>query len=65
MQEEIKIVNMDDFNARLDKEVGRISEILNCFQVDARNIENGMTYIDSREADFLARAIIHSIKENI
>lgn len=42
----------------------RIFEILNCYEVDARNIQNGFAYLDSIDARRLARAILHSIKEN-
>lgn len=42
----------------------RIFDILNCFEVDARNITNGHTFIDSQEARKLARAILRSIEEN-
>ncbi len=51
--------------AQLDTQEDRIFEILNCFDVDARNITNGMTYLDSSDARKLARAIIQSIKENV
>jgi len=48
----------------MDEHEDRIFEILNCYEIDARNITNGVVYIDSQEARKLARAIIHSIKEN-
>jgi hypothetical protein len=49
---------------QLSEHEGRIFDILNCFEVDARNIENGKTYIDSSEALRLAKAILRSIEEN-
>lgn len=52
------------YKERLSEQEARIFEMLNCYEVDARNIENGKTYLDSSDANRLARAIIHSIKEN-
>lgn len=49
----------------IEKHEGRIFEILNCYEVDARNITNGITYLDSSDATRLARSIIQSIKDNI
>ena len=53
---------------RIEKEImdneGRIFDLLNCFDVDARNIENGMTYLDSSDAKKLSKSILHIIKEN-
>lgn len=57
MKEEIK--------KSLQEHEGRIFDILNCYEVDARNITNGTTYLDSGDATSLARAIIHSIQENL
>lgn len=54
----------EEFIKSLHQHEARIAEILNCYEVDARNITNGMTYLDSRDADKLARIIIHSIQEN-
>lgn len=53
------------FQKELDSHFGRIFEMLNCYEVDARNITNGITYLDSSDAERLAKNIIHSIKENI
>jgi hypothetical protein len=48
----------------IDQHKERIFEILNCFEVDARNIQNGMTYLDSSDANRLSRSILQTIKEN-
>ena len=41
-----------------------IFEILNCYVVDARNITNGITYLDSSDAKRIAKAIVHTLKVN-
>ena len=61
---EIPMMANEPKSDSLDQHEERIFDILNCFEVDARNITNGHTFIDSQEARKLARAIIHSIKEN-
>ena len=50
--------------ASLQSHIPRIFEMLNCYEVDARTIEKGVTYLDSTDAQRLARNIIHSIEEN-
>lgn len=54
----------EEIKKRLNEQQARIFEMLNCYEVDARNITNGMTYLDSSDAERLSRNIIHSIIEN-
>lgn len=47
----------------LSKEESTVFDILNCYEVDARNITNGITYLDSSDAKRLARQIIRELNE--
>lgn len=54
-----------DFIEELKTHEDRIFEILNCYEVDAREVSNGVTYLDSSDAKRLARTIIQSIIDNL
>lgn len=60
-----KVYSKEGFIKELETHIPRIFEMLNCYEVDARNITNGMTYLDSGDAQRLARNIIQSIQENL